>query len=255
MAADLAHYRPYTFGGAEVNRNIIIAVLIVAALAALAWVASQEGSHCPDGTCPVKDVEHRPRPWGGDGKALVGGPVHPDGTEVLIDLPSRFHVKNKGGSDGAGLCVYASARHSGLWHDEPVFQGLFEWMRSYPGGSYPEKFDRSVEQFCQQKSLPKPAYLNTVTGDLALLRKACQAGYFPGVTYAFSPTGRYGGRISHMVSLVHLDDRWAAILDNNFPGSIEWMPVADFKRSWTGGGESGWALIPLRPGPPPVPHN
>jgi hypothetical protein len=40
----------------------------------------------------------------------------------------------------------------------------------------------------------------------------------PAVTYGYSP--RYGGRVAHMVNLVHLSERWAAILDNNFPGRI-----------------------------------
>jgi hypothetical protein len=46
------------------------------------------------------------------------------------------------------------------------------------------------------------------------------------------------------------------VLDNNHPGpeKLEWMSEAQFRRSYTGGA-SGWAVIPLRPGPPPVPRN
>ena len=198
--------------------------------------------------------------WSGptwrDGKAFVGTSKNPDGTEAHIDLPARFHVQNRGGSDGAGLCVYASARHSGIWHDEPVFQGLFEWMFKHPGGSWPEKFDKSVEQFCSEKGLAKPAYTQVIGSDLELLGRATRAGLFPGVTYWYSPTGRYGGRrISHMVSLVHCDEKWCAILDNNYPGSIEWMTPQQFLSVFKGPSKEGWAIIPLRPGPPPVPVN
>lgn len=56
--------------------------------------------------------------------------------------------------------------------------------------------------------------------DLERLKLACRTGRMPGVTYAFSPTGRYGGaRIAHMVNLVHADDQWFAVLDNNYPGA------------------------------------
>jgi hypothetical protein len=77
------------------------------------------------------------------------------------------------------------------------------------------------------------------------------------VTYSSSPTGRYGGsRIAHMVSLVHADDRWFAVLDNNYPGAnlIEWMTPQEFQRTWTGMG-GGWAVILLAPPPPPPPVN
>ncbi len=189
-------------------------------------------------------------------EAFVGGPVGRDGTEVLCDLPGSLHQKNAAGSDGAGLCVYASARHSGLWQDDEVFQGLFDWMRRHPGGSYPEKFDRTVRQFCEEKGLPVPRYLQVQSNDLEILRAACASGRMPGVTYSFSPTGRYSGRrISHMVSLVHAGPRWFVILDNNYPGEekLEWLTPEEFRRAYTGG-RTGWAVINLEPGPPPIPH-
>ncbi len=79
----------------------------------------------------------------------------------------------------------------------------------------------------------------------------------PGVTYSFSPTKRYGGaRIAHMVSLVHADDQWFCVLDNNYPGldKYEWMSPAEFLKTYTGGG-GGWAVILLDRGPPPLPWN
>jgi len=59
-----------------------------------------------------------------------------------------------------------------------------------------------------------------------------------------------------MVNLVHADDRYFAVLDNNYVGQnqIEWMTPEEFKRSWTGLG-GGWAVILLAPPPPPVPTN
>jgi hypothetical protein len=68
--------------------------------------------------------------------SVEGGRTSPDGAEeIQIDLPGSQQMKNTGGKDGAGLCVFASMRHSGRWCDEPVFSGLFEWMKRHPGGS------------------------------------------------------------------------------------------------------------------------
>jgi hypothetical protein len=187
--------------------------------------------------------------------ALVAGPVAPDGTEVQNDLPRPFHVRNRGGSDGAGLCVFASLQQSACWQDVEPLTGIFEWMTTKPGGGWPEKVDRVVDEMCRAKKIKKPAYLQIEGTDFELLRRACQTGRIPAVTYAFSPSGRYGkAKIAHMVNLLHADERWCAILDNNFPGTIEWMTPAEFERVWTGGGK-GWAVILLADGPPPPPIN
>lgn len=191
-------------------------------------------------------------PW----RAKIDGPISPTGQEIQIDLPSDHHIKNKGGSDGAGLCVFASLNHSAYWHNLAGLQDLFQWMRKYPGGGYPEKVDRMIRKKCEEAHVPVPEFINRETSDLALLERACANGHMPGVTYAFSPTGRYGGqRIAHMVSLVHARGNEWAILDNNYPGTIEWMSREQFKRAFTGGRDKGWCVIFLSPGPPPIPSN
>jgi hypothetical protein len=198
---------------------------------------------------------HQPAPVG----ASVGGPAHADGTEISCDLPAALHQKNTGGSDGAGLCVYASNRHTGRWQNNRLFDELFDWMKRHPGGSYPSKFDKTLRQCAKEKGLPVPEFVQVESDDLEILKAACRTGRMPGVTYSYSPTGRYGGRrIAHMVSLVHIDDRWAVILDNNYPGAdkYEWMTLDEFRRAYTGGGRSGWATILTgNPPPPPPPRN
>ena len=197
----------------------------------------------------------KPRPW----DAKVAGTVAPDGvTEIECDLPGNLHQQNKGGSDGAGLCVYASAKHTGHWQNDPLFVAIFDWMRKHPGGSYPEKFDRTLKQCAKELGLEVPAYLQiTNSKDLAPLKLACSSGRMVMITYSRSPTGRYGGsRISHMVNLSHCDDKWAAVLDNNYPGDdrYEWM---DPEKELIGvANPSGfWAVVLLLPPPPPVPIN
>ncbi len=187
--------------------------------------------------------------------ASVGGPLGPGGVEVQNDMPREMHLRNRGGSDGAGLCVFASIQHSALWQDVPQLAHIFEWMQKKPGGGWPDKVDRMIDELCRQQKQPKPAYLQVQGRDLEVLKLACRTGRIPGVTYNFSPSGRYGGaRIAHMVTLLHADDHVFAILDNNFPGTIEWMTPAEFARVYMGRGQ-GWAVILLAEGPPPAPTN
>lgn len=267
------------------QRAVILAIVL---LGGLYWYSTQEKPKqpdCPDGKCPVPKqpapVKPKPapepdepvpeplaprkprKPWGKGDEAPVGakvlGRVHEDGTEIRCDLDPTLHQRNTGGSDGAGLCVFASMRHTGLWQGSEVFAGLFQWMRKHPGGSYPSKTDQMIDRFCKETGKPKPRYLQVEGGDLEVLRKACQSGRMPGVTYSFSPSGRYGGsRISHMVSLVHADSKWFVVLDNNYPGKAdkeevyEWLTPQEFARSYA----PGWAVILLDPpGPPPRPWN
>lgn len=207
---------------------------------------------CPDGRCPPK----RPlRPWGeaeGPVGAYVGGEESREGVPLAVRVPGEWHVKNRGGSDGAGLCVYASCRHTGLVQSDPVFSGMFEWMFTRPGGSYPAKLAKSIQDYAKEKGLTPPKVLQVEHADFDLLKKACASGRLPGVTYSRSPTGRYGGaRIAHMVSLPHCDGVLCAVLDNNYPGSYEWMTAEEARKA----GVLEWCVILLEKGAPPVPQN
>jgi hypothetical protein len=231
-------------------KRVVLCGLAVVVALKLCCADCRHEKPCPPNTVCPKTV---PRDGGlGLVAAQVGGNVSPDGTEIHCDLPGGLHQKNTGGSDGAGLCVYASARHAGRWQNNELFEKVFDWMRKHPGGSYPEKFKRTLEQCAQELSLPVPPWVQVQGGDLEILKAACKSGRMPGVTYSFSPTGRYGGgRISHMVSLAHADDKWFCVLDNNYPGAdkYEWMSPAEFSRTYA----PGWAVILLTPPPPPPP--
>lgn len=189
-------------------------------------------------------------------KASVGGNVAPDGTQIQNDLPGSEHLKNTGGSDGAGLCVFTSLDHSARWQFVEALIGFRDWMKKHPGGGYPAKVDRMIDMICKERNLPKPEYIQVEGSDLSVLKEACKSGRFVAITYERSPTGRYGGgRIAHMVSMPHIDDKNLAILDNNFPGpeNYEWMTPDDFMRVCNPRGY--WAVILLANGPPPVPRN
>lgn len=181
----------------------------------------------------------------------VGGPVAPDGTtEVQIDFPVAQRTKNAGGRDGSGLCVFTSIGHAARWQNERRLEDFQAQMRAEVGGGHPSKVEQMIAKYGGGAT-----YLQYEGADLTLLRTALQTGRMPCVTY----DGRdphYRGRIAHMVNLVHLDDRWACVLDNNHieADQLVWMTPAEFRDRWLGG-RHGWTVILLHPAPPPVPRN
>lgn len=190
--------------------------------------------------------------------AAKGGLTSPDGSEeILCDLPQKFHLRNRGGSDGAGLCVFCSLQHSSIWQHQWVTQDIFKWMWKRPGGGWPEKVDKVIAQMAKEQGKPVPAYVQFQDKDIEILKLACKTGRLPAITYNYSPTGNYRGQmIDHMVSLVHATDKWFAVLDNNFPEDIEWMDPGTFKNVYTRmGRRNGWSVVFLDPGPPPPPKN
>jgi hypothetical protein len=175
-------------------------------------------------------------------------------------LPADLHRRNTT-SQGQGCCVWTSIHHSALWQNVPAYEEAPKWIqqKGIPGGAYPGAVQKHLPEMARERGLAEaPAFLNYEGTDLELLKLACKSGRLPAVTYSYSPTGRYNGaRIAHMVSLLHADDRWFAVLDNNYPGAnqIEWLTPEEFKRTWTGMSGAGWSVILLNPPPPPPPKN
>lgn len=186
-------------------------------------------------------------------KIDIGGPLGPDHkTEVTCDLPREARHKNRGGRNGAGLCVFASLDHAALFQNDRAVTGLFQKMFAEPGGGWPQKVDAMMRKYC-----PRAVYLQYEGNDPGILRLALKTGRMPSVTYnGHDPHYGMNQSIAHMVNLVHLDEKYAVVLDNNFIGDrdLVWLSPDDFSRRWRGNG-SGWAIILLSPPPPPVPHN
>lgn len=188
------------------------------------------------------------------GEIKEGGPKSPDGKcEVCTDLPVELRLKNVGGTDGAGLCVFTS-----MWMAASSWQNIVEMrdfrknMQKERGGGYPSKVDAMMKKYA-----PTVDYLQYEGKDPAVLVAALKSGRMPSVTY----NGRdvhYRSSIAHMVNLVYYDESsgWAAIMDNNFIGESQlvWMNCAEFKSRWCGGG-NGWAVVFLGPRPPAPPRS
>lgn len=172
-----------------------------------------------------------------------------NGKRATADIPTGQHIRNVGGSDGAGLCVFTSAEVAARWQNVPELAGFQQWMRRRPGGGWPEKLDRMVAQYARERGVPPPGYVQHTGGDEEFLTLALKTGRMPAVTYA----GRddfYRGSIAHMVNLVHLDGVDACVVDNNRPGVFVWMSRDEFLSRWRSM-NGGWAFVLLAPPPPP----
>ena len=227
----------------------------------------------PDKPCPPK----RPKPWGPQeaaGRAApaqdlkdwmvngvqrwgakVAGPKFDDGTELQVDLPGNLHRKNTA-SKGLGLCVFTSIHHAGLWQDVPAVQEMPRWMisKGIAGGGYPAKVAQLIPKISQDRGLPTPEFVQAEHYDFDLLKQVCGSGRMACTTYSRSPTGRYGGmHVSHMVNVVHADDKHVVVLDNNYVGenAYEWMTPDEFRKA--GGLE--WMVAFVDAPPPMPPHN
>lgn len=192
--------------------------------------------------------------------AKVGGKVSPSGAEIHLDLPEDLHQQNRS-SLGQGCCVFTSIFHSAMWANIPQLYEFPKWLQDkrLTGGGYPGNVRARITAICKERGVPEPDYVQVENDDLEILKAACRAGRMPAITYSYSPsgTGRYGGqRISHMVSLVHADDAYFCVLDNNYIGvkNYEWLSPSVLKGTYAPGGR-GWCVILLGHGPPPPPRN
>jgi hypothetical protein len=195
----------------------------------------------------------------GPAAPTLGGPISPDGkTKVTIDLPLALRHHNTAGRDGAGLCVFWSITHAARWQRETPLEDLGSVMEKEKGGGWPQRVDAVLARY------PEVDYAQYEGRDPTALQMALAGRRLPSVTYA-GRDPHYKGSIAHMVNVVHYDERWVAILDNNYIGANElvWMTPDEFLERWRGKG-SGWAIFLLceppdtpvqestRPAPAPV---
>lgn len=169
-------------------------------------------------------------------------------TRATVDIPVQQHIRNVGGSDGAGLCVFTSVELAARWQNVATLHGFQKWMTQRPGGGWPEKLDDMIAQYTGGLFTD---YLQHTGGDVAFLDACMQTGRSVAVTY----NGRddFYGRartIAHMVNLAYLDQNVACIIDNNRPEVWVWMTRAEFVSRWSPR-RDGWAVVLLGSPPPP----
>lgn len=184
----------------------------------------------------AKQDEYLSKSFEGPGKRLV-----------RTNMPINMFIKNKGGSDGAGLCVFTSIYHTGVYQGLPL-KGFRKFMESRPGGGYPEKVDRMLKLYASESKSYLPMYYHLYgKGCMNTLKDALDVGYMVCITWG-TDYHHYGGdTIAHMVNLVYLDNEYGAILDNNFPDEFLWVrrPTFDNYAAWTGRirDDGLWAIV------------
>lgn len=185
---------------------------------------------------------------------FVGGSEH-DGRHLICDLPRDMQLKNKVGTDGSGLCVWASLDIDAQYQNVTPLIGFLDYMTKYRGGGWPKK----VDDYIPKKADGAPVrYQQSTTADEKLFEMFLRTHRPIAITYGYS--ARYkdrsnpDGRIDHMVVCVHLDEKWGAVYDNNFPGTFEWCSRRELFRRWELGDLGGWLVGYLDPPPPPKPQ-
>jgi len=151
-----------------------------------------------------------------------------------VNVPRGDRQSNWLGNQREGSCVHASMISLFRWQGR--YRTAEHWRKTYGNGEWPEdmaaKFDKEGIRFAM-----------TTKGDVKFLEWACKTRRGAGITVM-------GG--AHMVALVHLDDKWAAILDNNAVEKFIWVPretlIAEWKASY------GWASTPIYTPAAPLPQ-
>jgi hypothetical protein len=124
-----------------------------------------------------------------------------------------------------GSCVHASLITLLRWQNRSEEARM--WRREFRGGEWATSMSRKMDSRGIR-------YAYTVEGDVEFLEWACRTRRGAGVTVK-------GG--AHMVTLVHLDDEWAALLDNNDISKHIWLPRQEFIDEWHR--SLGWAVTPV----------
>jgi hypothetical protein len=179
------------------------------------------------------------------GEVAVAKPEY-KGIHANAPIPTELHIRNEGGSDGAGLCVISSILANGRYQRVPGLEGgkesvLWKTAKSRPGGYSPDKLARLL-----QEVMPDEKWASYVGRDTSMMEKFSSQGYPISMT---KNTGHQYGYmpIHHMVSLIHYSkaDGYGCVVDNNDPGVFHWMPIAEIDRRAFDGGVI-WLQVWLR---------
>jgi len=152
-----------------------------------------------------------------------------------VNIPLALRQSNwRGPRQGEGSCVHACMVSLFRW--QARYNTADYWRRSYGDGEMPNglkyKLDRNGIRY---------AYVTN--GDVSFLEWACSTRRGCAITVL-------GGR--HMVTLVHLDSKWAAILDNNSVSKFIWVPRGSLIAEWKA--SMGWAVTPVYTPAAPLPR-
>jgi len=161
--------------------------------------------------------------WPSDGPDAKPTPVYRVNTErPLVNPPPAIRQENWV-SNGSGSCVHATLITLLRW------QGRYEmanhWRKTYGSGETADDLALKME-----REGIRYAY-TAGEDDVDFLEWACSTRRGCGITCK-------GG--VHMVALVHLDDKWACLLDDNATDHYSWVPRERFLAEWKA--SNSWAV-------------
>ena len=176
------------------------------------------------------------------------------GQEVpRVNIPKSLWKQNWAFTPMQGSCVHASAIM--LWRWQGQYEWAEYWGKKYYHGEYASRFHKR----CDAEGV---TYCDTYDeGDISHLtwairtRRGAVVAISNGPLYGYKPTAKNPtGRIAHAVCLVHLDSKWAGILDNNDTGqgkgNVKWVEVNAFIEDWLNSGSWAWTPVSTPPAPP-----
>lgn len=146
-----------------------------------------------------------------------------------------------------GSCVFAATCDILRWQGQ--FKKAKRIRNNYGGGA-------TLGRICSVLDHEKVRYAYTNRPDVAFLERACETRRGCIVTINVGK-GSYHYTTAdmgyHCVALVHLDDEWAGIIDNNIHDRVVWMKREKFLSYWRA--SPGWALAPVyTPTSPRIPR-
>ena len=189
--------------------------------------------------------------------SFINGLTH-QGYDITADLPGSQQIRNIGSKrDGAGMCVFSAIEMAALHCGLEEMRGWRNWCAAnYKGGGWPAKVDKCLADWFHAKQLAPIGYVQYQGRDPAkILDLIDKTGRMGCMTYGYSP--RYGGPIQHMTNCVMFREKYAVVLDNNFPGEdrYEWMERKELVRRTIYPNASAWVFCWTPAAPPPSPRN
>ena len=150
-----------------------------------------------------------------------------------VNVPASMRQQNWIGNQGYGSCTHASLITLLRWNGRDRLANA--WKRTHGNGEGPYSLARQLDYGGVR-------YAYVTNGSVQFLEWAISTRRGCNITVK-------GGR--HMVTLVHLDETHAAVLDNNKPGSFIWMPRNTLISEWKS--SMGWAIAPVYVPAAPLP--
>lgn len=157
------------------------------------------------------------------------------GSYPTVDVPVRLRQQNWLGPKREGSCTFATLVT--ILRAQGKFK-MAAYVRShFADGCWPEDMAKKLD-----KAGIRYAYTSK-KGDVKWLEWAVKTHRGCGVTVRGA---------SHMVALVHLDKKWAGLIDNNATDHIIWVPRKTFIAEWLN--SESWGVTPVYTPQPPPPY-